>query len=107
MYTTDKTYEDLLNMVNDLRRGNLKHDDIVIAEWIKVCVLCLVLWISLKFEGGGRLSNEQSVTMIVVIVNRNTYYNKPVISQGYKNVSALIDRHILDQTRASWPKRKS
>ncbi|XP_023327655.1 pre-mRNA-splicing factor 18-like isoform X2 [Eurytemora carolleeae] len=36
MYTTDKTYEDLLNMVNDLRRGNLKHDDIVIAEWIKV-----------------------------------------------------------------------
>ena len=53
MYTTDKTYEDLLNMVNDLRRGNLKHDDIVIAEWIKVCVLCLVLWISLKFEGGG------------------------------------------------------
>ena len=53
MYTTDKTYEDLLNMVNDLRRGNLKHDDIVIAEWIKVCVLCL-LWISLKFEGGGR-----------------------------------------------------
>ena len=42
MYTTDKTYEDLLNMVNDLRRGNLKHDDIVIAEWIKVCVLCNV-----------------------------------------------------------------
>ena len=42
MYTTDKTYEDLLNMVNDLRRGNLKHDDIVIAEWIKVCVMCIV-----------------------------------------------------------------
>ena len=37
-----------------------------------------------KFERGGRLSNERSVTMIVVIVNRNTYYNKPVISQGYK-----------------------
>ena len=29
-------------MVNDLRRGNLKHDDIVIAEWIKVCVMCIV-----------------------------------------------------------------
>lgn len=36
MYMTDKTHEDLLNMVNDLRMGDLKHDDVVIAEWIKV-----------------------------------------------------------------------
>ena len=45
-------------MVNDLRRGNLKHDDIVIAEWIKVCVMCIV-FSDLDFHevrrGGGLL----------------------------------------------------
>lgn len=36
LYSTDKTYEDLLDMVHDIQRGDLKHDDLVISEWIKV-----------------------------------------------------------------------
>ena len=45
--------------------------------------------------------------MIVVIVKRNTYYNKPVISQGYKNVSALIIRHIYLIRRAPVGRREN
>ena len=28
--------KDLLDMVHDIQRGDLKHDDLVISEWIKV-----------------------------------------------------------------------
>jgi hypothetical protein len=36
LYTTEKTYEELLDLANDLRTGSPKHDDHVIAVWIKV-----------------------------------------------------------------------
>jgi len=36
VYSTNLSYQDLLNMANDLRKGNHKHDENVIAEWIKV-----------------------------------------------------------------------
>jgi len=38
VYTTDKTMEDLLDMATEIRQGDLKHDDKVIAEWIKLIV---------------------------------------------------------------------
>ena len=38
LYHSDKSIEDLLDMATELRQGDLKHDDKVIAEWIKVLV---------------------------------------------------------------------
>merc|ERR1719348_2219136 len=38
VYATDKTMEDLLDMATEIRQGDLKHDDKVIAEWIKLIV---------------------------------------------------------------------
>ena len=43
LYTTEKTYEELLDLANDLRTGSPKHDDYVIAVWIKVGTYILVL----------------------------------------------------------------
>jgi hypothetical protein len=39
LYTTEKTYEELLDLANDLRTGSPKHDDHVIAVWIKVNII--------------------------------------------------------------------
>ena len=36
LYATTKTYDDLLEMMNDLHKGNIKHDELVIWEFIKV-----------------------------------------------------------------------
>ena len=36
LYSSDKTMEDLQDMATELRQGDLKHDDKVIVEWIKV-----------------------------------------------------------------------
>jgi len=36
LYETTKTYDDLLEMMNDLHKGNIKHDELVIWEFIKV-----------------------------------------------------------------------
>jgi len=36
MYTTSKTWTELLELAHGLRRGDHKHDEMVISEWIKV-----------------------------------------------------------------------
>jgi len=36
MYTTTKTWTELLELAHGLRRGDHKHDEMVISEWIKV-----------------------------------------------------------------------
>ena len=36
IYTTNRTWSELLELANDLRRGDHKHDEMVISEWIKV-----------------------------------------------------------------------
>jgi len=36
LYATTKTYDDLLEMMNDLHKGNKQHDEMVIWEFIKV-----------------------------------------------------------------------
>jgi len=36
IYSTNRTWSELLELANDLRRGDQKHDEMVISEWIKV-----------------------------------------------------------------------
>ena len=36
LYNTNRTWSELLELANDLRRGDHKHDEMVISEWIKV-----------------------------------------------------------------------
>eukprot|EP00092_Neocalanus_flemingeri_P038381 GFUD01041784.1.p1 GENE.GFUD01041784.1~~GFUD01041784.1.p1 ORF type:complete len:383 (-),score=141.26 GFUD01041784.1:124-1272(-) len=36
LYTTNKTWSELLELAHGLRRGDHKHDEMVISEWIKV-----------------------------------------------------------------------
>ena len=36
LYNTNRTWSELLELANDLRRGDHKHDVMVISEWIKV-----------------------------------------------------------------------
>ena len=36
LYSTNRTWSELLELANDLRRGDHKHDVMVISEWIKV-----------------------------------------------------------------------
>ena len=43
VYSTNLSYTDLLNMANDLRRGDHKHDENVIAEWIEVSLFSQAL----------------------------------------------------------------
>ena len=43
LYTTNRTWSELLELANDLRRGDHKHDEMVISEWIKVRWLVVVV----------------------------------------------------------------
>jgi len=36
LYNTNRTWSELLELANDLRRGDHKHDEMVISEWVKV-----------------------------------------------------------------------
>ena len=36
LYNTNRTWSELLELANDLRRGDHKHDEMVISEWMKV-----------------------------------------------------------------------
>lgn len=36
LYTTNMGYSELQTLAMDIRKGNQKHDDLVISEWIKV-----------------------------------------------------------------------
>jgi len=56
LYNTNRTWSELLELANDLRRGDHKHDVMVISEWIKVI---MTMW-------GHELNSRQEEEKITV-----------------------------------------
>jgi len=56
IYTTNRTWSELLELANDLRRGDHKHDEMVISEWIKVI---MTMW-------GHELNSRHEMEKIAV-----------------------------------------
>jgi len=82
VYTTEKTHEDLLNMVLDLKRGDLKFDDSVIAEWIKVV---MTLW---SQEMNSRTQEDATSIkgrMEAATYNQTRAYVKPLLKMLRKH----------------------
>jgi len=82
LYTTDKTYDDLLNMVTDLRQGDLKHDDKVIAEWIKVV---MTMWSHELASKNEEERMSMKVRMEIVTFTQTKAYVKPLLRLLRKN----------------------
>jgi len=82
VYATEKTHEDLLNMVLDLKQGDLKFDDLVIAEWIKVV---MTLW---GREMNSRTQEEATSIkgrMEAATYNQTRAYVKPLLKMLRKH----------------------
>jgi len=84
LYFSDKSMEDLLDMATELRQGDLKHDDKVIAEWIKFTI---TMW-------GNELRSKPEAERIsmkvraeAVTFNQTKAYVKPLIK--------LLKKHKL------------
>jgi len=84
LYHSDKSIEDLLDMATELRQGDLKHDDKVIAEWIKFTI---TMW-------GNELKSKPEAERIsmkvraeAVTFSQTKAYVKPLIK--------LLKKHKL------------
>merc|ERR1712059_2818 len=82
VYSTNLTYQNLLELANDLRRGDAKHDEMVISEWIKV----MMTW------GGHELNSRHEGDIMTVKgkMESATYtqtkgYVKPLLKLLRKN----------------------
>ena len=56
LYNTNRTWSELLELANDLRRGDHKHDVMVISEWMKVI---MTMW-------GRELNDREEVEKMTV-----------------------------------------
>ena len=56
LYSTNRTWSELLELADDLRRGDHKHDEMVISEWIKVI---MTMW-------GHELNSRHEVEKMTV-----------------------------------------
>ena len=56
LYNTNRTWSELLELANDLRRGDHKHDEMVVSEWMKVI---MTMW-------GHELNDRHEMEKITV-----------------------------------------
>jgi len=82
LYTTNRTWSELLELANDLRRGDHKHDEMVISEWIKVI---MTLW---GQELNSRHEGEKMTVkgrMEAATFTQTKGYVKPLLKMLRKN----------------------
>jgi len=82
MYTTTKTWTELLELAHGLRRGDHKHDEMVISEWIKVI---MTMW---GHELNFRHEDEKMTVkgrMDAATFTQTKGYVKPLLKMLRKN----------------------
>jgi len=94
LYATTKTYDDLLEMMNDLHKGNIKHDELVIWEFIKVV---MTMW---GQELNSRTDHEKMSVkgkMEAATYAQTRGYMKPLLRMLKKNTLTDDIRDSLTQ----------
>jgi len=82
LYTTNRTWSELLEMANDLRRGDHKHDENVISEWIKVIMTMWGNELNCRPEGEKM---EVKGRMEAATFTQTKGYVKPLLKMLRKN----------------------